>query len=126
MFGIPIIDHQHAKFFDFLDKLSEIPEEDEKAIIALLGKIEIYTKTHFRTEEKLLEEYGYNGFNFHKQVHERFKAEVATLIKKCKSGNMPQKRKIESSLSEWLRHHIVQVDREYRDFLKFHLEKRAA
>lgn len=71
--NIPVIDQQHKKFFELFDKTMEAKDIDSpEQMEAIIRELEEYLKYHFQTEEKLMEESGFNNIENHKNQHRLF------------------------------------------------------
>ena len=75
-----------------------------------------YTKTHFRDEEKLLQQHGYPALADQKKSHEAFVAELNKLFEQFKGGGVLT-ISVMNFLKKWLESHIQGDDRKYGPFM---------
>ena len=87
----------------------------------ILGKIvhglTEYTQTHFQTEEKYFEEYGYPEGEPHKREHTAFTARVSQFKDAFDAGTAALSVEVMTFLSDWLQKHIKGSDKKYGAFL---------
>ena len=77
-FGISIIDSQHKRLVDMINKLDDAMKSGrggQEVTNTLEGLVE-YTHTHFRTEEGLLKDNGYEEFDLHCREHRIFTDQI--------------------------------------------------
>jgi len=113
--GIPLIDAQHRKLVEIIDKLMEASKNGkgkEETAHALSFAV-TYSMEHFRDEENLMERYSYPGILAHKRLHAHFTMSVNALVKEFErtGPNMALTGKLNKTLVEWLINHISSEDR---------------
>jgi len=84
----------------------------------VLNNLINYTATHFQTEEKYFDRYGYPETFSHKKEHEAFVQKVSEFRKGFENGKLSVTVEIMNFLSDWLRHHIKTADKKYASFFK--------
>ena len=69
--NVPIIDSDHKKLFELLNRVRflDLAGDEPQAIADALSELLLYTQTHFRREEKLMELGNYPGLERHRQYH---------------------------------------------------------
>ena len=115
--GVTIIDEQHKKLVDILNRLASnlVKKSTESLLESTLEELSDYTIYHFETEEHYWSEH-FDDANIqqeHKHVHESFIQKIAAL--KVKHQTMPIVEVAEDTLeflTNWLASHILQTDRE--------------
>jgi hemerythrin len=119
-FGIEKIDHQHQHMFEIINKFIERPcsADDTEQISMVLMEMAAYAREHFADEEKLMQEYGYPGFEPHKWQHAFFIDITAQLLTKFMYSRYKTADEIAEFLKLWLTNHILKTDMKYRDFFK--------
>jgi hemerythrin len=117
--GIDIVDAQHRKLFDAINGLHDAMASGKgRAHVAeTLSFLADYTMKHFADEERLMTTHGYPGYAEHKKIHDRLVAQVNALVAQLASGAAPT-LEVSDFLSDWLKHHIDEVDRGYIPFFK--------
>jgi hemerythrin len=113
--GVEIIDTQHKQLFKALNDLVEacFSGQVHAKLDSTAEFLVDYTAKHFADEEKLQEQCQYPGQAQHKKLHEAFKATVGELAAEIKAGKPSAAlvRKVNSSLGNWLIHHIKEEDK---------------
>jgi hemerythrin-like metal-binding protein len=113
--GINSIDEQHMQLItvvnDLIDQANAetVPQDTGKTINAL----EEYSISHFRHEERFLEQYGYPDYNNHMEAHRGFKIKVESFNKLPLEGFGAA---VVEYLSGWLTNHILVEDMKYKTF----------
>ena len=112
------IDTQHqrlVKLINDLDSAMRVGKGKE-----LLGKIvselATYTVVHFATEEKYFDKFGYPDAPEHKVEHKKFIEKVSKFKTEFDAGRMGLSIKIMDFLSNWLKNHIMGIDKKYAPF----------
>jgi len=116
------VDNQHKDLIVALNDIIKASQhgKGEEEIIKTVAFLADYTVMHFSTEEKLMEQYKYPDFPFHKSQHDQFKDIVGKLQKKLNHEG-PTEELIEyitALIGKWLVHHIKEVDFKMAVFLK--------
>lgn len=109
------IDNQHKKLIDLINTLHEamIKGEGRSVLSDVLKELLAYTKTHFKSEEALMEKAGYSELGAHKAIHDQFTAQVDDFCKKYESGNLAVTMELMGTLKNWLIDHIQGTDKRY-------------
>jgi len=112
------IDEQHQHLVGFLNNLnSSMKEGRGKDVLAkIVNELILYTKTHFATEEKYFDKFGYPEAIGHKREHALFIEKVAQFKKDFDAGNQLVSISILSFLRDWLVNHINGSDLKYSGF----------
>lgn len=116
--GIAEMDDDHRGLVRMINTFLEVVDNDE-GLIAMdeifRGLID-YTLTHFEREERIMAEAGFGGLDGHHLAHESLKGRVGALRDLYLSRPGPEaEREIHRFLAEWLTHHILKMDMQYRD-----------
>jgi len=124
--GIDIIDTQHRRYFDLLNKYLDKTTESSTVPEEILDLAETfnflreYAKEHFSTEESIMEETEYPGFESHQEQHIYFSYHVEQLYNRMKfDGFSPDlAREVNYYTVEWFIEHIRTIDVKLAEFLK--------
>jgi len=115
--GIKIIDDQHKGLLDLINDLfshaSGNDEEEQEYFKKMVEKAVEYVRVHFATEEKIMKQTQFVGFEEHKKAHETFILEVldnARAFQKEKRINLEE---FTSFLKEWVLTHVAVMDKQY-------------
>ncbi|HUI31201.1 MAG TPA: bacteriohemerythrin [Candidatus Acidoferrales bacterium] len=101
--NIKEIDEQHRKWRDMLENI--------------LGGLVEYTRVHFATEERLIQQSWYPFFEGHKKIHDDMIGEVELLELRHKSGETSLSIYVMNFLKNWLADHIMGTDKNYGPYL---------
>ncbi len=116
---IPTIDEQHKKLIgminDFYDSFKS--GQNKEKLVELVSGLKDYTSYHFSTEEDLLTQHGYPGFDNHKEQHVAFVEKVDDFHQRMESGKLLVSLEVTNFLKDWLTSHIKKTDHEYSSFL---------
>lgn len=109
--GNTIIDGQHKRLFQLADKF-DVAMQQGKATATMQGTLSElidYTKGHFATEERLMQQSKYLDYPRHKQEHDRLTLKVVEF-----QANFADRKATTSDvlmfLKDWLTHHIGETD----------------
>lgn len=119
-FGIPLVDEEHKALIGMVNRVYELIGADqlEEAKRFLTDSILKYTQTHFRDEERYMEEIGYPDLERHKKIHQNFARLVAEEAEKVKGGNRKDFEVLLGLLWSWLYRHIMVTDRKFAEYAK--------
>lgn len=117
--GLPEIDEQHREWisrFNEFDRAIVNQQGVQACSDALLFFLR-YTETHFQFEEDLMKQYHCPAESMNREEHRKFQARIhETIYKTWPSGATESEvQRLRTELSEWLVHHICQVDVKLRD-----------
>jgi len=111
--GIEVIDKQHMRIVDYINRLEEaVDRPDKHAVGRVLGELEDYCLSHFAFEEHLQGQAGYKLAAEHKATHEMFAKRLAKYQARYKAGE-DVARQLHDMLTTWLVHHIKRDDMAY-------------
>ena len=118
--GLSIIDMQHSKLIELINKLykSHIINENEKEFIEIGAKLIDYIEYHFGFEEKYMKDSKYEKYEAHKKIHDDFISNIKSLYEKYKLGELDAVYALFVNLSAWTVNHIKIKDLDYADTLK--------
>jgi len=121
--GIEEIDRQHKKLFEIAEKLYQAksgnPEMLNQKIAVTARELLDYAKIHFATEERMMEEAGFEGYAEHKKIHSMFaeKAEAYQARIDERSDDVFLAMEIMNFLIDWIVDHISVTDKEYVPYI---------
>jgi hemerythrin len=113
------IDQQHRKLVEMINNLNDAMRQGKgkESLSKIINGLITYAGTHFRTEEKYFDQFGYPDTGKHKQEHKGFTQKVAAFKKDFEGGKRTLSTEVMMFLSDWLQDHIKVVDKKYGPFL---------
>jgi hemerythrin len=111
--GVEIIDIQHKKFIDTLNKFYK-PVEPQKKLERLeeiFSDLENYSRFHFATEEKYFKQFDYEGAAEHIIKHNEFNQLLSNF--KTRLGEEGIANELADFLENWLTDHVLTMDKHY-------------
>lgn len=120
--GIPVVDEQHKHLVFLCDKFRmELMNHSsgkgagwQKALAEALRETVQYTKTHFATEEKLMQASNYPNFEYHRRCHQEFIDTITSILESFKLATLQTAFEFSSYLKEWVLTHIAYEDRQFQ------------
>jgi hemerythrin len=117
--GVAEMDRQHKKLLAMINRL--IAEQkmltDRKTIADLLTDMTDYADEHFRAEEFLMAEYGYDRKTEQEAQHKAFIEKTQSFCSAGKVGPNILSEALLDYLGTWLIGHILTEDMQYKNFL---------
>jgi hemerythrin len=112
------IDLQHQNLVGLINKLHHAMKNGEGRNIVgnIIKDLVNYTETHFKTEERFFEMYGYPEAENHKKEHASFVEKISKIKSKYEQGRTTLSVEVMVFLSDWLRKHIKGTDMRYSRF----------
>ncbi len=105
-------DTQHQALFKLIDNIKVEPFD-----ITILTKLQLYAEHHFVLEEAYMTKLGFPEMEAHIKAHDRFREELANMV----DSNLPFNKALQDSislfLSEWLRLHVLGIDKKLEVFI---------
>jgi len=118
--GVKELDDQHKKLINMINEL--ITEQssltDPATIADLLTKMTDYAQEHFRAEEYLMAEYGFDQKEQQVKQHQAFIDKTISFHSAADIGPNILSVALLDYLSTWLINHILTEDMQYKDFFK--------
>jgi hemerythrin len=112
------IDSQHQKLVALINQLNDAMAQGKGRDVAgkILGDLIDYTSTHFSTEEKYFDKFGYSESLSHKKEHAELTKKVLEFQDGFNKGNLALSLELMRFLKEWLIVHIQGTDKKYSAF----------
>ena len=125
--GVEVIDEQHKHFFDIASRISQDalkPSLTKEGLEGLLGELGDYALYHLDTEEKYFDTLHYEEADAHKKAHDEFRETVGAYLEQIKDKDDEGARKFAQDIAlyaaDWLKAHILTVDKRYTKFFHEH------
>ena len=119
--GVRELDQQHQQLLQLLNRLISTQgtiSVHPEMISEVLMEMTRYAQMHFKTEEKLMEIYGYPGLKKQKVQHRNFRKKTVEFSTATNLGIDQIPDALLAYLTKWLTHHILEDDMAYRSFFK--------
>ncbi len=119
--GVLEIDIQHKLLFDKFNTFLDAYQSDgnTEGTLRMFWFLEAYAVTHFKDEEKLMQQLAFPTFHSHRQKHEAFIENVNQLKERLKVEGLSQAlvTTLTSFITSWLVQHISTEDRAIGTFV---------
>lgn len=118
--NIQEIDNQHRRLVELLNELYDGILNGTNALGAaqdVLADLVAYAEEHFATEEKLMEEYEFPGYEEHRSKHDAIKVRITGYVQRIKTGKPMVAIELARYLEGWLGKHICETDMLYSAYL---------
>ena len=112
------IDRQHQQLIGIINELNDAMRRGQgKAVLEkIINGLVNYATTHFITEEKYFDKFGYPEANRHKNEHTDFVIKVSVFKNEFEKGNIALPLQIMDFLNDWLENHIKGADKKFGPF----------
>jgi len=120
--GVRSMDDQHGILMDTMNelRLAVVRGSGREQVCEVLDRLIEFTRMHFSSEEKLLNQYLYPGREEHRTEHQRILAQILQTSHRVQHGEQMQMRPLLCFLRESYSEHIESMDREYGPWLNEH------
>jgi hemerythrin len=117
--GVRKLDHQHQQLFKIVNILidNQHATADSAPIADVLESMSKYADYHFKTEERIMMEYGYPEYDSQVREHTEFKTRTAIFCMDAITKKTDLWAEVLEYLQNWLTNHILGSDRRFKDFL---------
>jgi diguanylate cyclase (GGDEF)-like protein/hemerythrin-like metal-binding protein/PAS domain S-box-containing protein len=114
--GVPEIDQQHARMADLLNRIADAVKSGQERdhVTMLMDELVAFTRTHFETEQRLMEEHDYPATLAHAQEHGRLLADLNSIRAHADDASLMLTLQ---ALKDWLVSHISHGDRDLGEAL---------
>ena len=117
--GVKKLDEQHQELFRIVNDLNENQDviADATVVPDLLQRMAKYAGYHFKTEERIMLEYGYPEYASQVREHTEFKTQTARFCIDNIDGKTGVSGEMLDYLQNWLIKHILESDVKFKHFL---------
>lgn len=122
--GIAWQDIQHQEFLDFTNALFDdfYTNKGHLELDSSIERLELYTRDHFKTEERYMDLIQYPDSEEHKGQHKSFQ-EFVTDLKRVQHNSTLEGARLCNKLNNWFAEHIAVTDKALGRFLSEHGQK---
>lgn len=116
--GISVIDQEHRELISRLQQLTHEPSPSVAR--SMLDFLSDYVVKHFAHEQVMHRQNEYPEADAHKEAHKDFVGRFLALEKKYdgEGGSPEMLREIVEFVGEWLRAHILGMDRDFSEYYR--------
>ncbi len=124
--GIQIIDEQHRHFFEIVNKIFALADNEQSTkeeLFFLASELGNYAMYHLGTEEEYFDKFKYPDAILHVSSHNQYREMIKKYLDRAKNEEAGVKKLVEEVASfsgNWLSHHILEVDKKYTKFFNEH------
>jgi len=113
------LDHQHQQLFKMVNALYAAMQQGQGRTVLepLLLDLVHYTEKHFQDEERAMAQAAYPELTTHHEVHEKLTSQVAEIAARFQSGEAGMTLEVMKFLEDWLKRHILGMDKKYGPYL---------
>ena len=117
--GITMIDRQHRQLAEYVNDFAASLRrgDDPGTILDKLAATTSFTRHHFQSEERLMDEYGYAEAAAHREAHAQLLDDLGSFSAGCDTRSLSLTTRF---LQEWLLRHVDGADRRLAEVLKSH------
>ncbi len=105
-------DTQHQMLFKLIDDIKVEPFDQ-----SVLARLQIYAEHHFSLEESYMVKLDYPDTADHINAHDRFRDELEAMVNSHNNMNSALQDSLSLFLSEWLRLHVLGIDKKLEAFI---------
>jgi hemerythrin len=120
--GIEVIDAQHRKLIDITNELYRACLSSSQTLDAAfkesMSRMVEYVRTHFTTEQELLQRIGYPKAYEHKLQHDTLSRQILEAAENYGKGKKFVPNNFVRTLKEWIFGHIAVSDKIFSDYIK--------
>ena len=117
--GVKAMDDQHGVLMDTLNevRLALVHGRARDEVSELLNRLIEFTRMHFSSEERLLEQHGYPGASAHRDEHQRLLRQVEEAALRTQQNDDVHMQSLLLFLREWYLKHVEELDHQYGAWL---------
>jgi len=119
MVGVRALDYQHGILMDTMNELRQavVRGAGREQVSEVLDRLIEFTRMHFATEERLLEQTGFPALAAHRVEHQRVLAQILEAAHRAQHGEEVHMHSLLIFLRDWYVTHIGSLDQEYGPWL---------
>jgi hemerythrin len=112
-------DDEHQELFRILNQLYDgmMARRGQEVLESVLKDLLQYTEKHFADEEVVMRNAAYPQLQAQIEQHRRFTDKIKELLTKYKAGSIGMTVEVLDFLTDWLKKHIIGMDKQYSEFL---------
>ena len=109
------IDNQHKRLIEMINILHDaiITRKGREIHEDIIKEMVQYTQTHFQTEERYMQKFGYPFLMNHRREHENFTEKALELQARVENSGFILPLETLNFLRDWWKNHILGTDKKY-------------
>lgn len=117
--GVRALDDQHGILMDTMNelRLALVHGSGRDKVSDLLGQLVEFTRMHFSSEERVLEQHGFPGLSAHRAEHRRLLGQIEETAHRAQHSEELGMRQLLNFLRDWYVGHIEGADQQYGPWL---------
>jgi hemerythrin len=117
--GVRAMDQQHGVLMDTLNDLRQAVAQGAARgrVKKELARLMEYTRQHFSSEERLLEQMHFPSLGEHREAHERLLEQMRSLFERSQHASGSELLAAEAAVWTWIAEHIERLDQQYGEWL---------
>ena len=119
LIGVKAMDDQHGVLMDTLNeiRLALVLGRGRDQVNEALNRLIEFTRMHFSSEERLLEQHGYPGIAEHRDAHRRLLGQIEEAAIHAHHDDELHMQSMLLFLRDWYFDHVEGLDRQYGAWL---------
>jgi len=105
-------DTQHQVLFELIEQIKQVPFDP-----TILDRLRLYAEHHFVLEETYMRQLNFPDFADHLEAHNRFREELEAMMETDPTMHKSLQISLSDFLHEWLRLHVLGIDKQLEDFV---------
>ena len=116
---IEVIDEQHKMFFDFINKIYDLVENNtvtKESLLSVIVELYGYAFYHLTTEETYFEKFNYDNKEQHVQAHNLYRQKMQEAVEKVSRTDVNLNdlaEEVADFAKKWLSGHILHEDKKF-------------
>ncbi|MDD5241066.1 MAG: hypothetical protein PHG47_04985 [Sulfuricella sp.] len=118
--GHPLIDEQHLKLFELVNKMWKIRKESKEKRMHLFKQIEKLFHLHCRDEERILAKNGCKDIESHRHEHRKLQKQISKILDSClekDGGNKTWMEIMIFLMQDLLLNHLIGDDKKHQQWM---------
>ena len=117
--GIKEFDDHHQTLIEMVNEILDVNEKEQSRdlVLPMIDKLIGFVESHFHSEELLMKEHHFPGFEEHRHEHSKLLKEITTFKGELEIGSSVTVSEFSGFLTGWLLDHILTTDNAYTTFL---------
>jgi len=113
--GVAEMDQQHKKLIELVNTMYRVLRDKKESSIVedVLKEMKEYAVSHFKDEEALMKEQGFEGLEEHAGLHLQYATRMEKFMEEFEKDPETTAKEIYKFLRQWWIEHIMEEDKAY-------------